>query len=195
MADGCVYIPAAGNGGPVTILTASEKDRCHLEKFNLFLGSNRPIYTLKPSGFGRRPVLQARVASKKLADRLACFGVLPRKSMTAKVEGLEKDRDFWRGVVDGDGTLGLYGTPESPQIRLAGSRALVSQFSSFMRALSTRCKCNIYPQSSIFVTYAVGCDACTVVSMLYKGASVSLDRKVKKVDEIVKWGISHGLLF
>ena len=46
-----------------------------------------------------------RFSSKKIADILAMFGVIPKKSLVAKVIGLEGNRHFWCGVLDRDGWL------------------------------------------------------------------------------------------
>ena len=104
MADGNIYTGKTGN--PRIALTLAERDREHLVKFRKFLNcSNRillKISRLKGKIWNQYTL---RFSSKRIAEKLIEFGVTARKSLTAKVIGLEDNKHFWRGVIDGDGYI------------------------------------------------------------------------------------------
>ena len=104
MADGNIYTGKTGN--PRISLTVAARDWQHLFKFRKFLNCSNQI-SLKTSKLNGRTWIQytLRFISKSIADRLIELGVTPRKSLTARVIGLENNRHFWRGVLDGDGYI------------------------------------------------------------------------------------------
>jgi intein-encoded DNA endonuclease-like protein len=119
MADGSI-IERTANSTQVA-LVLHDKDRSHIEKFKQFLGSSHAIIPIE-----KPPTNRFAVRSKYLADALSRYGVLPKKTHTTKVIGLENNRDFWRGVVDGDGYIGFH--KGKARIDLVGSETLLSQF-------------------------------------------------------------------
>jgi hypothetical protein len=63
---------------------------------------------------------------------LTGFGVVARKTLIAKVMGLENDRNFWRGVVDSDGWMGNSNGRDGDKITFTGSYDLLIQFKTFI---------------------------------------------------------------
>jgi hypothetical protein len=189
MTDGCV---TDTRGNPTIALSLQERDRGLVEELTRFLGSTNAICetTSIDNGIVKsrdgQPFKSARVAftSRRLADALARYGVVPRKSKTAKVIGLEMDRDFWRGAVDGDGSLGI-DERGMASVSLCGSETLVHQFAAYIKSVSPTCAANPFPTKSIFAVSASGSHAYRVAEALYGDCCVALDRKLEKAREIL----------
>lgn len=114
LADGNVYHPKKRS--KQLNIGLAERDWEHLEKFKKFIGSNKQLYYNKGGVF-------ISFYSNRIVEKLAEYGIVPRKSKIAKVpESLKNNKHFWRGLVDGDGwvstredgstILGLCGTPD-----------------------------------------------------------------------------------
>ena len=107
LADGNVYHPPKRS--KQLNIGLAEKDWEHLEKFKKFVGSDKQLYYNKGGVF-------LSIYSNRIVEKLAEYGIVPRKSKIAKVPDTLKDnRHFWRGMIDGDGwvnhsLLGLCGT-------------------------------------------------------------------------------------
>lgn len=186
MADGCVTTSSVGNLEGIQVFLA-KKDSTHLRKLRKFLKSTAPIKSLvlndKRKGWENVQSQEyLMVYSKSLAESLARFGVSPRKSHTAKVVGLEFNRDFWRGVVDGDGYLSIVyrrdRSKPAPMIGLVGSGSLLEQFRQFIEANTDAPASKIQSMGSIFSLRFTGKSAIVVARLLYKDCAVALARKL-----------------
>jgi len=186
MADGC--ITDRGHSTYINLMLAS-KDAGHVEAFQRFLGSNHKIGLEKARGFaGSTGGSKLSVASKRLAAILARYGVVPRKSHTTKVIGLEHNRDFWRGVVDGDGWVSIQ-HPKTlrhakPCVGLTGSLELLTQFCTFVETIAPS-HVHPHPMHSIFSVSWLGRSALTVVRSLYTNCTISLPRKWEMAKRIL----------
>jgi hypothetical protein len=110
--------------------------------------------------------------SERLAQQLLSLG---------RYEGpindyLIQSRDFWRGVVDGDGSLGVLATGYA-YFGLVGSRRLLEAFSSFLQSNKLGAKMTIRADKTIFQVATAGHTAEKIVVFLYRNATVALDRK------------------
>jgi hypothetical protein len=107
------YLIADGNvsikkGGSVIALRVQVTDKDHLIKFRAYVGSSHKIGFDVSKARGDRSY-SIYFHSEKMAEDLARYGVVPNKCFTVKVKGgVENDKDLWRGVIDGDGNLGIY---------------------------------------------------------------------------------------
>lgn len=118
------------------------------------------------------------MASQELADSLASFGVVPNKthSVVAK-ESLTCSRDFWRGVLDGDGYINVNGSFE-----LAGmSDDFLNQFRHYLHST--------YGSAPSITKNGQGCHRVgskrqQLLLDLYRPGDVALDRKMEIVDQI-----------
>ena len=158
-------------------LTLDNKDYEHLEKFKAFLKSNRKI--TKDKGDCSR----VRINSKKLWNRLKELGFTHNKSEVGKPHSLLKNsRDFWRGVVDGDG--GVYNYEYGSQVSLCGTLETIFDFIIFCsenlkikdKYPSTTSK-DGYKKENFFQVHYYSENCKKVLDLLYKDATVYLERK------------------
>lgn len=123
LADGNVYHPKKRS--KQLNLGLAEKDWEHLEKFKKFIGSNKPLYYNKGGVF-------ISFYSNRIVDKLAEYGIVPRKSKIAKIpEQLKNNRHFWRGMVDGDGWISIK-EDGSTILGLCGTLDIVFGFKRFV---------------------------------------------------------------
>ncbi len=173
MADGCVYIIPEKSIHRVVVNLQSQ-DLTHLEKFQKFLKTDRPIYKYKKGS-----LVQITIASKKICESVMKYGVVPRKCKTTRVIELENNRHFWRGVVDGDGSI--YKNQRSSHISLNGSKPLMKQFSKFVK--------HNFPDYTASVRYNNGCFTVCVgikmIGLLYSDCTIALDRKLERAEDYI----------
>lgn len=126
LADGCV-------SRREVIVVLQSRDAPHLRAFLEFLGcGDRPLGIANGGRAAR-----VCIGSVALARLLREFGLDPQhKHDTPVRDELATSRDFWRGVVDGDGSVKLQAPRRMPQLQLVGSPAVVSQFATFLATVS-----------------------------------------------------------
>lgn len=185
------FLIADGSVSDKNILSIclAEKDRSHAQKFCDFLGTNRPICT------SNRGECIASVSSKKICDSIMRYGAVPRKTDHATVNILENDRHFWRGCMDGDGTLGIYQFSDAkrpvPSVGICGSKEICNQFCDFVnnrlgfRPIAHQRGDHHY-QVSITHYRAV-----LIATLIYSGCSEYLDRKWKIAKDIFRWACKN----
>lgn len=175
------------SGQPEIALGLKECDREHLVKFRSFLGSGHAIteHPPKPGLFGMSGIqFRYSVRSRPLADRL---DVLGRYGPAADPE-LAASPHFWRGCVDGDGTVGIY--DGIPCLKLFGSDWLLGAFVEFLDSAGLRRArygrpVNVRPCHGIFAVGTSGSTAVGITELLYADAPVALDRKAGKAAQII----------
>lgn len=189
-ADGCVH--QGQDGAPTVTLALAVVDRGHVEKFRSFLGSTHAIYISQPSPnrqIGGGTMANFSVRSHRLFQKLVEYGMVEVKSERAPIPALSNSRDFWRGAIDGDGGVG---TKEGkyPTIGLAGQRKLLIHFQQFLQnRLSISLE--ICSGTNIPVIGTCGSTAKAIIELLYAQATVALDRKAHRAQQIVDGQIQH----
>jgi hypothetical protein len=166
-ADGSVI--QQQKGAPQVQLRLSEIDRGHLEKFRQFLDSTHAITTSPPGNFGgyqSRPSARYAVTSRRLAGRLLEMG---RYDGPIAPE-LTTSRHFWRGVVDGDGSIFIPKTGYS-SISLMGCQRLLEAFLRFLTARNLSGRMTIRPHKSIHGLSTAGYLAELIIDELYRNAT------------------------
>ena len=91
-------------GSPIVQLRLSEVDRSQIIKLREFLGSTHAVGTCPPGNFGgykSRASVRLAVVSERLANRLLDLG----RYEGAIASELVTSCHFWRGDVDGDGSV------------------------------------------------------------------------------------------
>lgn len=196
-ADGCVA--DYKDGAPQVILDLGAKDHGHIEKFRDFLGSSHTISILthktKLNGKsigkdGKRISSSFRVRSKRLVAALQAKGMGKKSAERCPTKDIEDSVDFWRGCVDGDGTVRVaidhrgYGY-EYASIILCGHIPILEKFQAFLARRGMFA--NVTDTASgIFQIRLMGAGALAIIKLLYGNTNTALDRKLKTAREILK---------
>lgn len=178
MADGCVHYPRVGTS-PRVSLSLHSGDVSHIERFKAFLNTSAKVYKYK-----NKSMVELVVTSRRLAEALALYGVTPRKSLTAKVSGLQRNRDFWRGVVDGDGSVARSTSALSP-LQLCGSYDLMTQFASFVHSVVGVAP-TPYKRGNLYIVKLYNNTAYCMLEVLYSGCTVALPRKEQNAQQFIQ---------
>lgn len=176
MADGCVMSERRE-----LIIRLSVRDKDHLIKFQQFLKSNIPVKCHKRYGktsfSNGKDVASITACSSIIVNSLSKYGVAPRKSLTAKVKLLENNKHYWRGMIDGDGSV-MITNKGYPRIFLCGSYDTIYQFKQFTKTTN-----KIIQKDKIYAIFITGKRAGEIIKNLYKDATVYLDRKMKRASQ------------
>ncbi len=174
LTDGCVFWP---KNRPSARIFLRQSSRClaHVERFRSFLRASNAIVAHRhrdPSGVERHTVCLA-VTSRKLALDLARFGVVPKKSASARAsEDLIERPEFWRGVIDGDGCV--YHTS---RFYYSGSEALGAQFVAYVRTFTPTFEPCVLRQPGCIVIYVRGQTARSMLRAMYLQTDLCLPEK------------------
>lgn len=125
---------------------------------------------------------------------LHSHGITERKSLTLKVSDLMANSpDFWRGVIDGDGTVNFAKNRgiDYPHIGLGGSHSLILQFQDFIKT-----NLGIQPKigtcKSIYRVAMNGQPAQDLIRLLYDRQGPSLPRKAAAAKACLEWRGKHA---
>lgn len=152
-------------------ITLKASDAGLLDEVARTMGAVRPLTT---DQHGAKRFL---VQSHDLSDGLARWGVVSPKTHTASTHtGLLGNRDYWRGVVDGDGSL-CVGADGRRFLTLVGARPVCDQFLAFARIHGTGARVSVRPHKRIWSVHLSGQAAVVLACVLYHGAGLALERK------------------
>lgn len=174
LADGCIF-------NTQICLALKASDHQHVEAFRDFLGSTNKIVRNEVRS-------QFSVKNQYMVDQLKHFGITERKSHTAlPAASLTNNRDFWRGVIDGDGSIYVSrkGTPKAYSVRLYGSKSTCDAFCIFV---ATNCgiSATTKPHKTIHMVAISGIRKSTAVcKTLYDDCGICLSRKQRSAEVVI----------
>lgn len=180
------FITADGN-----IFTGSGKNRIsvqlaacddgHLRKLVKSLGSNRPI------SYTKRNEATVVFNSKPMVESLEAVGVGPRKSASVRPWHGSSDlmRHYWRGMVDGDGTISPCQVRNKFTVGLCGSPYCVTEFANWARYITGSKAMPRQTTNSICWSWQVSgtWSPQRLITELYSDSTVYLDRKKAIADK------------
>lgn len=177
LADGCV---TSRESRPVVALGLSQRDSAHVERFRQFISSGHRLEVA-------RGACALGVVAPHMAARLMELGIEPRKSGREQAsQELSGSRDFWRGVLDGDGWI-KYHRNGWGEVGLCGSEVLCGQFLSYVRTfVRTDASVKKAPKANCWSIRLRGYHAVTVMRVLYEGCPVALSRKAVEAKAAVE---------
>lgn len=180
MADG--NVSHKHGSSPEISLTLCSKDKEHLLKFRSFLKSEHSLINVSKTN-----AIRFSIKSNTLANSLNIHNVVPCKSFAACASDvLMLNRHFWRGIIDGDGHLAI-SNKKKIILQLVGGKNVMEQFNQFVRIHVPNCQSSVRPHKSIY-TVQLSCNmAFKIIEILYRDASVFLDRKYQQYLEIKEY--------
>lgn len=187
-ADGCVT-----KGGQLLTVTLAAVDADHLYSLRDELKSNHAVTRRRRLVRGKAyGGVTLNIHSSRLCDGLSRHGVVPRKSLIAQPwDGPpELVRHYWRGVVDGDGTVTPFGTCAG--VRLCGSLPMMQGFCCFA-ASHTGTMATPRPSGKIWAVGVIGSRGRRLAGLLYDGAAVALSRKREAAGQLVARNIQQRM--
>lgn len=204
--DGCVYQHHKIQ------LSLSGDDGVHVLTFRNFMGGGC-INVIPPNdnivirGVKTRnqEVTRIHIGSVEIVADVIKFGIVPKKTLTLRVTpDLCNSPDFWRGAIDGDGTI----SKTTNYIAFSsGSEAFVDQYVKFLasRAIVFQKTMRMPDDDQVFLdeedqvidqnphwfVSVCGTDARQLASILYGNYSApALPRKLIKAQKLINW--VHG---
>jgi len=124
-----------------------------------------------------------RICSTELINNIQKYNLVPNKTFIASApDCLKYNKDFWRGCIDGDGTISKSNSKGSTVYRvgLYGTETLCQQFIDFVEAVLPTEKVNmrIYAHTSIYKVFLNNRQQCKrLLELLYLDANIYLERK------------------
>jgi len=192
-ADGCVSDEGA------IFLRLQERDSAHVEALRAFVGGGHEGRISGPSKSDRSYCL-AFTSRPIAADLLRLGGITPRKSLTYD-PGTQAAAEaaFWLGMLDGDGTTGIYTFKRAnavrPQLRWLGTKAAIARCAEFWTdALPDRHIGKIVPARKLWQFGVQGETAQRAAVLLLDSCDFSLARKRETIERIaafVNWPMSR----
>ena len=173
MADGCIVRDKAADCRRLRINLKSS-DASHLQQLRKFLQYEGPVATRDN---GRYCALE--INSARLVSSLRRYGVIEKKSRRASVIHLDMNLHFWRGMIDGDGTLYI-SKNMYPALSLCGSEVILDQFAAYVsHSFPYMPELSIRSRSSIKQLAVAGQKAITLTRHFYGSCSIALNRKLQ----------------
>lgn len=123
---------------------------------------------------------------------------IENKTENAKPPIVEYDENaFWRGVLDGDGSIGIRKEKSRHSAFLSlttKSEELKNAFCKYVNRLSgVHCNPKRNKRDSIYNITIAGTMACKILKEVYKNSTIHLDRKYNKYLECLKWEQEYQL--
>ena len=179
------------NGSNKIQISLCKQDEYILRELKSFLNSSNKITTRKiESHTGVKEYSHFCIGSVTLYERLVRMGMTPRKSCNESLPNFDwmENRHFWRGVVDGDGSL--YYMHGRPKLKLIGSEDVVKGFNEFCWKNCFTKRATIVKDNRCAGLYYIcfnGEEALQISNVLYSDSTVKLIRKYNKYVEFVNF--------
>ncbi len=185
-ADGCII---DSQKRTVLSISLSSKDKNHLDKFKKSIESQHPIGYRTQNLRGHIYTSNYfHISNKQITEDLGKLGIEPRKSFTVcpctKIpENLI--HHYWRGLFDGDGYISFSTGTTYPILGLVGNYKIVEGFNLFLND-QIGSKAKVIKDKMIYKMVYNGTNIVKkAINILYKDATIYLDRKKALADKIL----------
>lgn len=180
--DGHVNVSGKDNSIEVAL---HYQDRELLEKLKIFLNTSAPITKVKDSNCYR-----FRFFSERIVHILEDLGFTNNKSNTLiPHEKLKYSRHFWRGCIDGDGSLYRTGKYKYPTINLVGTFDTCQGFLDFTKENDIKSE-RVVGKANGLNLYRIEFSwkkALQVTNLLYNNSKIYMERKYQKYLEFKEY--------
>jgi len=185
------------------VLRLAITDRDAVETARRIAGSDAPITVTRnagrnPSGGPRQDLVRWAINSAEVVSRLLALGMRPAKSFRSDIrvpEAVAASASFWRGLIDGDGTI-CWNRKRGSDGRLSRQRSLhvlageplLRQWASFVAETIGGVPPSVRPKpgtNGLHVSALFGSRAWSMLNRLYGPGGPSLARKRAAAEAIL----------
>lgn len=159
------------------VLQLCDKDLGHLCKYKEFVKSRHSIIKVIGSSDSLKPgnvAHKLQFCSENIYNKLRGYGMNGLNQFINPP--ICNSRDFWRGIIDGDGTV-CKTSDGRVHLRLVGGYNTIVAFWKFCNIHITHFTSKITKHYSIFAIKVSGKTAKIIINYLYKDSKVFLERK------------------
>lgn len=172
-------------------ITLKGDDVTHIEKFRVAIGSTHVISSRSRDAFGKRwRQVSFIFSSSHMAKTLTRHNIVPKKSLGVGPSELIPDelkRHYWRGVFDGDGCI--HKINDGGRIRWRTTLCCNLLFAdAYTKFVTSHVASSAKPFKNGNIYYISFCGerlTPAVVSLLYDGSTIHLDRKKALAEQAV----------
>lgn len=160
-------------------------DRELLEEFKSFLGSDNPVLRIERRSDRHHTMYRVTAFSRRMANDLARFGVIPRKTSSTYLPVLPRSLmpHLLRGIFYGDGTVS-HRWDGGVILGYCGTERLVAEIRMWLICSLGISDNRIHRNGNIvFVQWSHRSDVERITRYLYRDADVYLERKFKLIRE------------
>lgn len=185
LGDGCIIRNIKKDRLIGVALGLHSQDIEHIKKFANYLKTDKPIIRIPPNESTDDSGARLTITNKELAELFVSSGIPPNKSRIAKVPPQwQNDRNFWRGIIDADGTIGI--VENLPYMALYGTFDVISSFIEFSKFVFGPKFTKRKPTTNRSIyKVAFTKQAClTFLKYLYCDGDLALDRKLNIVKNL-----------
>ena len=171
--DGC--LSSSSNA-----IQISSADKEILIKLNKLISADNIVRQISEKKNNKQAYYLLQITNKEIYQDLLNLGLYPNKSLNLTIpEYLSDSKDFWRGMIDGDGTMGVYNKQFT--LGIAGTYSVCESFIKFCnKYISSNRKIHINSKSGKnFATGLNGTKALIIHKALYENSSIYMERKQK----------------
>lgn len=195
LTDGNVYLKNIDIYDGQVSLEISKRDEDIIDKLCGLLVSSRKSERTRQTNFKEDYCsVRFRSCNRQLLKDLIDFGFpVSNKTLNSHPPLVEYDKNaFWRGVIDGDGAIGVAKNEKTngqPFLTLATkSELLKNEFCKYLSEITNKkYSPNLSKRDNIYNISCGNHSCCSVLRMLYKNATIYLDRKYQKYLECLEW--------
>jgi len=165
------------------------QDVNHLNKLNSNINSNYPVHKRSVNKNGKIYKMAClSINSKQIFDDLNNLGITCNKSHIVSAPKISTDllRHFWRGVFDGDGTIGCYGKDSQWSLSLYGNKFMLDDFKNFVRNICDAKASILKSKKTHRFSVAGNKIAPKLAHKIYKKSHIYLERKYNKYLQMCK---------
>lgn len=184
--DGHLY-ENTRNRGKISI-ELNEKDKDILIKIQKLIGGKISTRS-RVTNFGPNTSVMLSIYSKNLRDYLKSQGMIAgKKSDIVQIPENLSQKDYLRGFVDGDGSIGITGNNEPFISIVTKSEKLKEQVLFFLELnFQIKKKLNRNKRDNIYNIVVKNESAQKFCNTMYDNSSISLDRKFNLYKDIMLW--------
>lgn len=157
------------------VISAKESDSYHLQRLVDIIGRGR---VCQSPGYSW---VQLLISSVQLVEGLQSQGITMRKTLTCMPWNgrMSLMKHYWRGVIDGDGSIWRRNGDGRWIASLVGTKAMTDAFGSWSKELSPQLYADSHPGHGRVwqIQFSGNGGVKRILQELYGDASIALDRK------------------